>query len=95
MEKYPSITWVPCGAHPLNLLLKYIGQQSFVQTILQDANFLMNFIKSHQYLHAIFQEHSSKQLHQIFQTRFATSFMVLKRLMEVCQALIEIVVDRC
>ena len=54
----------------------------------------MNFIKSHQYLHAIFREHSLKQLCQLCQTKFATSFMVLERLMEVHQALIETMADR-
>ena len=29
-EKYPEITWVPCAAHSLNLLLKDIGKMSFI-----------------------------------------------------------------
>ena len=29
-DKYPDITWVPCAAHTLNLLLKDIGKMSFV-----------------------------------------------------------------
>ena len=29
-EKYPKITWVPCAAHSLNLLLKDIKKMSFI-----------------------------------------------------------------
>ncbi|KAH7289094.1 hypothetical protein KP509_31G057300 [Ceratopteris richardii] len=37
-NKYEGITWVPCAAHTLNLLLKDIGRLSFIKQSLLDAN---------------------------------------------------------
>lgn len=53
-EKYPGITWLPCGAHTINLLFKDIGKIPFVKSILDDAIHLVNYIRGHQYIHALF-----------------------------------------
>ena len=39
-DTYPGITWVPCGAHSINFLLKDIGKISFIQPNLLEANHL-------------------------------------------------------
>ena len=54
LEKYPKITWVPCGAHSLNLLLKDIGKVSFIQKTLLDANHVVKFVREHQFTYALF-----------------------------------------
>ena len=64
-DKYPDITWVPCAAHTLNLLLKDIGNMSFVQPTLVDANHLVKFLREYQFTYALFCTKSDKCL-QIF-----------------------------
>ena len=92
-DKYPDITWVPCDAHTLNLLLKDIGKMSFVQPILLDANHLVKFVQKHQFTYALFCTKSNKCLQIFCAMRFATSYYVLKRLLTVHAALVETVAD--
>ena len=53
-EKYLEITWVQCGAHSLNLLLKDIGKISFIHQTLLDANYVVKFVREHQFTYALF-----------------------------------------
>ena len=53
-QKYPKITWVPCAAHSLNLLLiKDIGKMSFIQQTLLDANHVVKFVREHKFTNAL------------------------------------------
>ena len=93
-EKYPDITWIPCAAHTLNLLLKDIGKMNFVQPTLVDANHIVKFIREHQFTYALFRTKSDKCLQIFCATRFATAYYVLERLILVRAALQETVADR-
>ena len=93
-EKYPEMTWVPCAAHTLNLLLKDIGKMSFVQPTLIEANHIVKFIREHQFTYALFRTKSDKCLQIFCATRFATSYYVLERLQLVRAALQETIADR-
>ena len=53
-KKYLEITWVPCIAHSLNLLLKDIGKISFIQQNLLDANHVVKFVREHQFTYGLF-----------------------------------------
>ena len=57
-KKYREITWVPCAAHSLNLLLKDIGKMSFIQQTLLDASHVVTFVREHQFTYALFQSKS-------------------------------------
>ena len=94
-EKYPEITWVPCAAHSLNLLLKDIGKMSFIQQTLLDANHVVKFVREHQFTYALCRSKSATKTLTIFcATGFATAFYVLKVLLDVRPALNETVSDR-
>ena len=69
-EKYPGITWVPCSAHSINLLLKDIGKMSFIQPTLLEANHVVKFIREHLCAFS-----SDKVLHIFYATRFATTYL--------------------
>ena len=93
--KYPEITWVPCAAHTLNLLLKDIGRLNFIKQTLLDANDVVKFIREHQFTYALFCSKSPSKNLQIFcATRFATAYLVLNRLLELRPALNETIADR-
>ena len=93
-NKYPAITWVPCAAHTLNLLLKDIGKMPSVKQTLLDANHIVKFIREHQLSYALFRSKPpTKALHVFCATRFATAYYVLEGLLKVKRALIETVAD--
>ena len=94
-EKYPEITWVPCAAHTLNLLLKDIGKLPFIKQTLLDANHVVKFVREHQFTYALFRTKSPTKTLQIFcATRFATAYYVLSTLQSLRPALNETVADR-
>ena len=94
-EKYPEITWVPCAAHTLNLLLKDIGKLPFIKQTLLDANHVVKFVREHQFTYALFRTKSPTKTLQIFcATRFATAYYVLSTLQSLRPALNEIIADR-
>ncbi|KAH7421445.1 hypothetical protein KP509_13G057500 [Ceratopteris richardii] len=94
-NKYEGITWVPCAAHTLNLLLKDIGRLSFIKQSLLDENHVVKFIREHQFSYLLFRSKSPNKALQIFcAIRFATTYIVLSGLLEVKLALVEIIDDR-
>ena len=93
--KYPAITWVPCAAHTLNLLLKDFGKVPSIRQTLLDANHVVKFIREHSFSYALFRTKSPTKNLQIFcATRFATAYYVLATLQQVKPALVETVADR-
>ncbi|KAH7366153.1 hypothetical protein KP509_18G065400 [Ceratopteris richardii] len=92
---YEGITWVPCAAHTLNLLLKDIGRLSFIKQSLLDANHVVKFIREHQFSYSLFRTKSPNKALQIFcATRFAMAYILLNGLLEVKSALVEMIADR-
>ena len=85
---------MPYVAHTLNLLLKGIGKMSFVQSTLLDANHVVKFVQEHQFTYALFCTKSDKCLQFFCATRFATSYYILERLLQVRAALVETIVDQ-
>jgi hypothetical protein len=92
--RFPHITWTPCTAHCLDLLLEDIGSLAWAKDTLKEAKGLVHFLTNHHKSLAIFRTHSELELLKPAETRFATAFMLMDRLVEVKQALEETVVDR-
>ena len=93
--KYLEITWVPCAAHTLNLLLKDFGKIPSIKQTLLEANHVVKFIREHLFSYALFRTKSPTKNLQIFcATRFATAYYVLATLLHVKPALVGTVADR-
>jgi hypothetical protein len=94
VARFPHITWTPCTAHCLDLLLEDIGSLAWAKDTIKEAKSLVHFLTNHHKSLAIFRTHSELELLKPAETRFATAFMLMDRLVEVKQALEESVVDR-
>ena len=56
------MTWIPCAAHCLDLLLEDIGKLPWSKAITDGANEIANFMKNHQMALAMFRRRSSKEI---------------------------------
>eukprot|EP00253_Pinus_taeda_P028015 PITA_28015 len=79
--KYPQVFWTPCIVHSLNLALKSIASDVlWIGSIIEDARHIRNFVQNHINALTIYKEYNNLSLLKIVDTRFASSFMMLKRL---------------
>eukprot|EP00253_Pinus_taeda_P025575 PITA_25575 len=92
--KYPQVFWTPCIVHSLNLALKSIASDVlWIGSIIEDARHIRNFVQNHTNALTIYKEYINLSLLKIADTRFASSFMMLKRLREVKTALGSMVIS--
>ena len=68
---------------------------SFIQPILLDANHVVKFVQEDHFTYALFHTKSDKCLWIFCATRFATSYYVLERLLEVCANLVDVAIYCC
>jgi hypothetical protein len=47
IAEYPHITWQPCAAHTINLMLKYIARCNEVDELLYSAKRICRFLYKH------------------------------------------------
>ncbi|KAL6976600.1 hypothetical protein U1Q18_052716 [Sarracenia purpurea var. burkii] len=90
---HPHIFWSPCVVHTLNLIFKDLAQAFdwFQATYSQGKNIVKYFI-NHSHALTIFRAHSKLELLKVAKTRFASHYIMLKRLVDVREALATTVV---
>ena len=87
--------WTPCIVHSLNLALKSIASDVlWIGSIIEDARQIRNFVQNHTNALTIYKEYNNLSFFKIVDTRFASSFIMLKRLREVKSALGTIVISK-
>jgi hypothetical protein len=86
--KYPQIFWTLYIVHSLNLALKSIAAEvTLMGSLIEDARHICNFVQNHTNALTIYKAYTHLSLLKIADTRFASSFIMLKRLREVKSAL--------
>ncbi|GLJ32777.1 hypothetical protein SUGI_0660020 [Cryptomeria japonica] len=82
VEKYPQIYWSPCAAHRLDLLLHDLAKFPWVNEAIHRGRAIKNFIRNHRLTLSIYRQHASKELSRPCETRFASYYVTLKRVVE-------------
>uniref|UniRef100_A0A452XPM9 DUF659 domain-containing protein n=1 Tax=Aegilops tauschii subsp. strangulata TaxID=200361 RepID=A0A452XPM9_AEGTS len=100
--KYKNIFWTPCIEHTLNLALKNICDPNnnegdnfhlwFIEEVTEEASFIKNFVMTHIMRWSMFHEFNKLKFLQIADTRFASVVIMLKRLLLIKVALVQMVV---
>jgi hypothetical protein len=92
--KYPQVFWTPCIVHSLNLTLKSIAlDATWIESLIEDARHIHNFVQNHTNALTIYKKYRHLSLLKIADTRFASSFIMLKKLREVKPALGSMVIS--
>ncbi|KAL7225591.1 hypothetical protein ACSBR1_020873 [Camellia fascicularis] len=78
---HPHIFWSPCVVHTLNLIFKDLAQTFdwFTDTYNKGKK-MVNYFVNHSHALTIFRLHSKLELLNVAKTRFASHFIMLKRL---------------
>ena len=93
-EKYPHIYMQGCAAHAMDLLLEDWGKATWIKETVEKAKLLVKFVKKRHMPLAVFCKHEAKfSLLMPGQTRFASHFIMIDRLLNVKEALEQTVVD--
>lgn len=80
-ERYTSITWSPCAAHCLNLILKDVSELDNVKSLVTLASRVTVFIYNHKWpLNWLRKRHGWTEIIRPGATRFGTAFIALKSL---------------
>ncbi|WVZ97039.1 hypothetical protein U9M48_042604 [Paspalum notatum var. saurae] len=80
--KYQHISWQPCAAHAINLMLKDIARFDEVDELLYGAKRMCRLFYKHNRLHAMMKEKIGGELVRWNATRFGTLFMFLRSFWE-------------
>ena len=92
-SRYNHIFWTPCIAHNLNLILEEIESKTeWTKEVIGQAREIIKFITNHHQSQAIYREHFKLELLKVAKTRYASNFIMLRRLVEVKTALMSMVV---
>jgi hypothetical protein len=87
IRDFPHIYWQGCSAHVLDLLLEDWGGQVWVAKMVKKAKSIVKFIRMHHIPLAIFRRHSPDLMLKLpVETRFATMFLMIERLVKVKEA---------
>jgi hypothetical protein len=93
-QEFSWITWTPCTPHCLDLLLEDVGKLPWATKVVAKRKVVVKFITNHHRSQALFGGKSALDLLKPGDTRFATNFIMLDRMLEVKEALQELVVGR-
>jgi Protein of unknown function (DUF 659)/hAT family C-terminal dimerisation region len=94
MQSNPHIYVQGCAAHCLDLLLEDWGKEDWVKKVVKKARVICLFIKNHHAPQAIFRRMSPNlALRLPLETRFATNFIMIDRLVQLRNALDRMVLD--
>eukprot|EP00253_Pinus_taeda_P027332 PITA_27332 len=91
--RYDHIFWTSCAVHSLNLMLAKIGENEWMDEIYVASKEIQMFIANNSMSRAIYRGFAKLELLKVVETRFASHTLVIKRLVEVRQALQAMVID--
>jgi len=93
-SRYRHIFWTPCCVHALNNVLKDIGKIYWISKLISNARDAQMFICNHHASLAIYRMKARKQFLKPAETRYATHFILLQRMIEVHASLQATVVSQ-
>ena len=93
-SRYRHIFWTPCCVHALNNVLKDIGKIQWIAKIISEAREAQMFICNHHASLAIYRMYAKKKNLKPAETRYATYFILLERMVEVFASLQATVVSQ-
>lgn len=92
-NKYQHIFWTPCCVHALNNALKDIGKIQWISDLVSAARDVQMFICNHHTSLAMYRAHTRKEFLKPTDTRYASYFLLLERMIEVQAPLQSLVVS--
>lgn len=93
-QRHPHLYFQGCGAHILDLLLQDWGSEAWVRSLVKKARKICVFVRGHHATQALFRHYSPNHILRMpADTRFATNFIMVDRLVQVRAALERMIID--
>ncbi|KAL0248725.1 hypothetical protein GEMRC1_003959 [Eukaryota sp. GEM-RC1] len=92
-KKFPQLNFSRCSAHIIDLILKDISNLYFITPIFVKCHRVLRFFKNHSFLKTEVEKKANLTLVKPGETRFATNYLVLSRLLKIKAALKLTVID--
>ncbi|PWA39686.1 hypothetical protein CTI12_AA569680 [Artemisia annua] len=90
---YKHIFWSPCCVHTLNLIFKDFAEQfNWLENVYNRGKMVVKYFLNHSQALAIFRDNSNLEILKLASTRFASHYILLKRLKDCREALATTVV---
>ena len=94
-QEFRTISWSPCAAHCLNLMLQDIGKLDEVNHVVSQASKITKYVYNHCFpLHLMRKHTGGREILRPAPTRFATNFIALQSILAQKDALRAMVVSR-
>ncbi|KAJ0568253.1 putative ribonuclease H-like superfamily [Helianthus annuus] len=85
---YKHIFWSPCCVHTLNLIFKDLGNEFYwLNDTYKKGKAIVKYFLNHTHALSIFRENSRLELLKVAKTRFASHYILLRRLLDCREAL--------
>jgi hypothetical protein len=81
-QEFSWIMWMPCTPHCLDLLLEDVGKLPWAAEVVAEAKAVVKFITNHHRNQVLFRGKFALDLLKPGDTRFATNFIMLDRMLE-------------
>lgn len=92
-QVHKHIFWPPCVVHTLNLIFKDLAKEfEWFEDIYNIGKAIVKFFLNHSHALAMFRTQSKLELLKVAKTRFASHYILLKRLIECKEALASTVI---
>eukprot|EP01018_Ginkgo_biloba_P026413 Gb_24593 [translate_table: standard] len=82
MARFKTIYWTPCVAHCMDLLLQDLGKLPWVNEAIRRGKLIVNFVVNHRLTLSIYRKNATRELLRPCDTRFATYYITLNRVVE-------------
>lgn len=90
---YRHIFWSPCCVHTLNLIFKDLAKKFlWLLSTYKQGKAIVKYFNNHTHALSFFRENSKLELLKVAKTRFASHYILLRRLMDCREALATIIV---
>lgn len=87
-KRYKHIFWSPCCVHTLNLIFKYFAKEFFwLRDTYKKGKMIVKYFVNHDQALSMFRDNSKLELLRVAKTRFASHYILLKRLLLCREAL--------
>ena len=93
-QRHPHLYFQGCCAHIMDLLLQDWGSERWVKSLVKKARKICVFVRNHHAPQALFRVYSPNHILRLpADTRFATNFIMIERLLQVRGALERMIID--
>jgi hypothetical protein len=81
-QVFPRLSWVPCAAHQMVLIMKKVCKLDYFRTMIQQVRAAVVWVRRHQIPYALFRKQNTRTFLILCATRFSSNLTTVERFFE-------------